>query len=191
MCGWPSRPIPWGFLNQVAEGRILDEIQRLPSLLSYLQGMVDKDAGRGRFILTGSHQPQLHQAISQSLAGRTASVHPWPFSFHELREYQPVLDPFGEICRRLVTPGLSKEGLETRRFYNSYLQTYVERDLRAMIQLRDLSQFQKFLTLLAGGGPDHQPRLAFERRGRFDHNHPQLALRCKASYVVFELPPLF
>ncbi|MDD3927432.1 MAG: AAA family ATPase, partial [bacterium] len=78
---------PRGFLGQIEGGGILDEVQRLPVLLSYLQGMVDKSDGRGRFILTGSHQPQLHEAISQSLAGRTAMLTLWPFSLHELRHY--------------------------------------------------------------------------------------------------------
>ena len=104
---------------------------------------------RGRFILTGSHQPQLHEAISQSLAGRTAMLTLWPFSLHELRRYESARDPFDLICRGCF-PRLHEEGLEPRRFYNGYLQTYVERDVRALIQLRDLSQFQKFLTLLAG-----------------------------------------
>ena len=65
---------PRGFLGQVKGSAILDEVQRLPALLSYVQGMVDKDRRRGRFILTGSHQPQLHGAITQSLAGRTAML---------------------------------------------------------------------------------------------------------------------
>ena len=65
---------PRGFLGQMEDGGILDEVQRLPALLSYIQGMVDKDGRRGRFILTGSHQPRLHEAISQSLAGRTAML---------------------------------------------------------------------------------------------------------------------
>ena len=63
---------PRGFLSQMDKGGILDEVQRLPALLSYIQGIVDKTGQAGQFILTGSHQPRLHEAISQSLAGRTA-----------------------------------------------------------------------------------------------------------------------
>ncbi len=140
---------PRGFLNQVEAGCILDEIQRLPMLLSYLQGMVDGSKGKGRFILTGSHQPQLHEAISQSLAGRTAVLTLWPFSFSEIRQYGLLPDPF-DLIPRGCYPRLHEEGLDARRFYNGYLQTYIERDVRALTQLRDLSQFQKFLTLLAG-----------------------------------------
>lgn len=76
---------PRGFLGQIEEGGILDEVQRVPELLSYLQGMIDKSKKRGRFILTGSHQPKLQEAINQSLAGRTAMLTLWPFSLNELR----------------------------------------------------------------------------------------------------------
>ena len=74
---------PRGFLSQMKEGGVLDEVQRLPALLSYLQGIVDTSRQPGRFILTGSHQPQLHEAISQSLVGRTAMLTLWP-CFHIL-----------------------------------------------------------------------------------------------------------
>lgn len=72
---------PRGFLAALADGGILDEVQKLPDIPSYLQGIVDSDRRPGRFILTGSHQPQVHQAISQSLAGRTAVLELYPFSF--------------------------------------------------------------------------------------------------------------
>ncbi|MDP2828652.1 MAG: AAA family ATPase [Sulfuricellaceae bacterium] len=95
---------PRGFLGQWGDGAVLDEIQRLPSLLSYLQGLVDRESGRGRFILTGSHQPRLQEAISQSLAGRTAVLTLWPFSLHELRHYFPLLNPFELISARQTSP---------------------------------------------------------------------------------------
>lgn len=182
---------PRGFLRQMEGGGILDEVQRLPALLSYIQGMVDKDTGRGRFILTGSHQPQLHEAISQSLAGRTAMLTLWPFSLHELRHYESARDPFDLICRGCF-PRLHAEGLEPRRFYNGFLQTYVERDVRALIQLRDLSQFQKFLTLLAGrvGQVVNLASLGSDVGASGTTIRNWLSV-LKASYVVFELSPFF
>lgn len=182
---------PRGFLDQVEGGGILDEIQRLPALLSYIQGMVDQDARRGRFILTGSHQPQLHEAISQSLAGRTAMLTLWPFSLPEVRQYKSVRDPF-DIIYRGSFPRLHEEGLEPRRFYNSYLQTYVERDVRALIQLRDLSQFQRFLTLLAGrvGQIVNLASLGNDVGASGTTIRNWLSV-LKASFVVFELPPFF
>jgi predicted AAA+ superfamily ATPase len=182
---------PRGFLAQMENGGILDEVQRLPVLLSYVQGMVDKTSKRGRFILTGSHQPQLHEAISQSLAGRTAMLALWPFSLHELHRYDLAWDPF-DLIHRGFFPRLHEEGLEPRRFFNGYLQTYVERDVRALIQLRDLSLFQKFLTLLAGrvGQVVNLASLGNDVGASSTTIRNWLSV-LKASYVVFELPPFF
>lgn len=180
---------PRGFLGQFPAGAILDEVQRLPVLLSYLQGSVDQQGDKGRFILTGSHQPRLHEAIGQSLAGRTAVLTLWPFSFRELGQYRPNWDPFDLIVRGCY-PRVHEDNLDPRRFFNSYLQTYVERDVRELIQLRDLSAFQKFLVLLAGriGQVVNLASLAN------DAGVSSTALRnwlsvLKASYVIFELQP--
>ena len=182
---------PRGFLSGMEKGCILDEVQRLPALLSYLQGMTDKSGGRGRFILTGSHQPQLHEAISQSLAGRTAMLTLWPFSFDELARYESSLSPFDLIVRGFF-PRLHEERLEPRRFYNGYLQTYVERDVRALIRLRDLSQFQQFLMLLAGRVGQVVNLASLSN----DLGVSSVTIRnwlsvLKASFVVFDLPPYF
>ncbi|MBW1775977.1 MAG: ATP-binding protein [Deltaproteobacteria bacterium] len=182
---------PRGFLGRMENGGVLDEVQRLPVLLSYIQGMVDKTRKRGRFILTGSHQPQLHEAISQSLAGRTAMLALWPFSLRELRRYDSAREPFALICRGFF-PRIHEEKLEPRRFFNGYLQTYVERDVRALIQLRDLSLFQKFLTLLAGrvGQIVNLASLGNDVGVSATTIRNWLSV-LKASYVVFELPPFF
>lgn len=183
---------PRGFLSQWQRGgAILDEVQRLPALLSYLQGQVDAAPAPGRFVLTGSHQPELHQAVSQTLAGRTAVLHLWPFSLHELRAYG-ALPPVFDLIVRGFYPRVHDQQLDPARFYGSYLQTYVERDVRALLKVQDLSLFQKFLTLLAG------------RIGQIinfaslsnDVGVSTTALRnwlsvLKVSYVVFELPPFF
>ena len=182
---------PRAFLNQLENGAILDEIQRLPILLSYIQGFVDKKRRPGQFILTGSHQPLLQEAISQSLAGRTAMLTLWPFSFSELRRYEMKLEAFDLIVKGFF-PRLHENGLESRRFYNAYVQTYVERDLRSLVQLRDLSLFQKFLLLLAGrvGRVVNFASLSNDLgvSGTTVKNWLNVL---KASYVVFELPPYF
>jgi uncharacterized protein len=182
---------PRGFLGQVPDGAILDEVQRLPALLSYIQGMVDASGRSGQFLLTGSHQPQLHEAISQSLAGRTAMLTLWPFSLQELRAYQTAWNPFDLIVQGCY-PRVHEEELEPRRFYNNYLQTYVERDVRALIQLRDLNQFQRFMTLLAGrvGQLVNYASLSNDIGVTATTIKNWLSV-LKASYVVFELPPFF
>jgi predicted AAA+ superfamily ATPase len=182
---------PRGFLGRMEGGGILDEVQRLPALLSYLQGMVDSDGRRGRFILTGSHQPHLREAIAQSLAGRTAMLTLWPFSLRELRHYETARSAFDVIARGCF-PRLHEERLESRRFYNSYLQTYVERDVRALIRLRDLSPFQNFLMLLAGrvGQLVNLASLSNDVGVSTTTIRNWLSV-LTASYVVFELPPFF
>lgn len=182
---------PRGFFAQTPDGAILDEVQRLPILLSYIQGIVDADQRPGRFILTGSHQPKLYEAISQSLAGRTAILSLWPFSLRELRHYKKDWAPF-ELVVQGCYPRLYEERLDPRRFYNNYVQTYVERDVRFLMQLRDLSQFQKFLTLLAG----RVGQIANFTSLSNDVGVSSTTIRnwinvLAASYVVFELPPYF
>lgn len=182
---------PRSFLAQMGNGGILDEVQRFPVLLSYIQGMVDDSRKRCQFILTGSHQPRLHEAISQSLAGRTAMLTLWPFSLNEIRRYDSPQDPFDLIYRGFF-PRLHEEGLEPRRFFNGYIQTYIERDVRALIQLHDLSLFQKFLTLLAGrvGQVVNFASLGNDVGASATTVRHWLSV-LKASYVVFELPPFF
>lgn len=182
---------PRGFLSQFERGAILDEIQRLPTLLSYLQKMIDQSPENGRFILTGSHQPELHNAISQSLAGRTAVITLWPFSVPEIKHYIPRPDPF-ELIVRGTYPRVHDQSLEPRRFYNAYLQTYVERDVRDLIQLKNLTAFQKFLTLLAGriGQVLNLSSLANDV-GLSSTTLRQWISVLKATYLVFELNPWF
>lgn len=182
---------PRGFLNQTEAGVILDEVQRLPILLSYIQGIVDREGGVGRFILTGSHQPRLHEAISQSLAGRTAMLSLWPFSLSELRHYKSTWAPF-ELIVRGCFPGIHERNLQARRFYNAYLQTYVERDVRALVQLREHSRFQNFLSLLAGRVGQIVNFSALSNDvGVSNTTIKNWISVLKASYVVFELPPYF
>jgi predicted AAA+ superfamily ATPase len=115
----------------------------------------------------------------------------WPFSFRELRRYPSTGGPFDVIVHGCF-PRLHEEGLDPRRFFNGYLQTYVERDMRALIQLRDLSQFQKFLTLLAGrvGQVVNLASLSNDTGVSATTIRNWLSV-LKASHVVFELPPFF
>ncbi len=180
---------PRGFLAQAKDGAILDEVQRLPLLLSYIQGIVDESGEPGHFILTGSHQPRLHEAIAQSLAGRTALLTLWPFSLVELENYKKDWNAF-ELIVKGFYPRLHEKRLSPRRFYNSYLQTYVERDVRALINLRDLTRFENFLTLLAGrvGQVLNLASLSNDVGVSATTIKNWLSV-LKASYVVFELPP--
>lgn len=182
---------PRGFLAQVPDGAVLDEIQRLPPLLSYLQGIVDRSGRSGMFILTGSHQPEIHQGISQSLAGRTAVLTLLPLSYSEVRNYRQQWDPFDLIVKGSY-PRLHEGGLASGRFFNSYLQTYVERDVRALINVKDLRAFQQFLALLAGrvGQIVNYTSLSNDVGVSATTIKSWIGV-LKASYVVWELPPYF
>lgn len=139
---------PKGFLQQRAAGAILDEVQRTPHLLSYIQVMVDESDQKERFILTGSHQAELHSAVSQSLAGRTALLRLLPLSLTELREAH-ITDPIERVILKGGYPRIYKENLPLSNAYSSYFQTYVERDVRQILQIKDLIQFERMIKLTA------------------------------------------
>lgn len=139
---------PRGFLAANRDGVILDEIQRVPELLSYIQTIVDLKNNPGQFILTGSQQFEVMNTISQSLAGRTALLKLLPFSLGELKQM-----PQSSIDRLMITgfyPRIHDQGLNPAQALGDYLETYVERDLRQLAMVKDISLFERFLKLCAG-----------------------------------------
>jgi hypothetical protein len=156
---------PKGFLRRFTRGVILDEIQRAPTLLSYLHSAVDQDAASGRFILTGSQQFQLMANVSQTLAGRTALVHLLPFCLGELlglppsdpwklaslpfKKEKPAF-PLEHILYQGLYPRIHDKKLEAPDWLSAYYRTYVERDVREVTNIGDLEMFQRFVRLCAG-----------------------------------------
>lgn len=128
---------------------IIDEVQRVPELLSYIQVMADESDQTGQFILTGSHHLNLHEAITQSLAGRTALLTLYPLSIKELLQSGFSLNR-DELIFTGFLPRIYKDKLEPHKAYRNYYQTYIERDLRQVSNIRNLDQYDKFLHLLAG-----------------------------------------
>ena len=182
---------PRSFLNNLPEGAILDEIQNLPQLLSYIQGIVDTTQLKGMFIITGSHQPELHQTVSQTLAGRTSILTLLPFTITELSQFKKELSPF-DIIFQGAFPRIHQEKIDPNRFYNGYVQTYVERDVRALINLKDLRLFQQFLLLLAGRiGQVINFTSISNDIGVSSTTIKNWISVLKASFVVFELSPYF
>ncbi|MFH2006732.1 MAG: ATP-binding protein [bacterium] len=144
-----ARSDPKGLLRSLSDGAVIDEIQRVPDLLSQIQVLVD-DAGReGMFVLTGSSQLQLMESVSQSLAGRTALLRLLPLSIPELTGAGITLDA-NELMFRGFYPRIHDRSLDPTRALGDYFETYVERDLRSFVQVRSLSQFQRFVRLCAG-----------------------------------------
>ena len=140
---------PRGFLSFYQDGAIFDEIQRAPDLCSYLQGIVDAKGKEGLFILTGSQQFEVSNKINQSLAGRTALVKLLPFSFEEIRETFSWRDTYYLLYKGFY-PRLWDKDLNPTQALRDYFETYVERDLRQLINIKNLHLFQRFVQLCAG-----------------------------------------
>ena len=139
---------PKSFMQTYRDGAILDEVQRTPDLLSYIQVRVDEADQKGMFILTGSHQAALHSAVSQSLAGRTSLLRLLPLSLEEIRKAH-ISDSLETIILKGGYPRIYKENLPLSNAYSSYFQTYVERDVRQILQIKDILQFERFIKLTA------------------------------------------
>jgi len=181
---------PRQLLNQYPDGVIFDEVQQVPELLSYIQVKVDETPEvKGKFVLTGSHQFSLNAAITQSLAGRTALLHLLPFSLSELAQDHPPLELHQQIFQGFY-PRIYQDHLDPTRTYRQYLETYLERDVRQLIQLKDLKTFQHFLKLCAGriGQLLNQNNLATEL-GVSSHTIKHWLSILEASYVIFRLNP--
>ena len=138
---------PKAFFSTYHAPLILDEIQRVPELLSYIQVLADETDEKGQYILTGSHQLELAAAISQSLAGRTALLRLLPLSLKELKS-AGIEMPRDEILLKGFMPRLYRENIRPSTLYSEYFQNYLERDLRQLIAIRDLLLFEKFLLRL-------------------------------------------
>ena len=180
---------PRTFLKTYAAPVIFDEIQRVPDLLSYIQVAVDDCKDRGRYILTGSHNLSLHAAISQSLAGRTAILTLWPLSIEELHTTGMRAER-EEWIHKGFFPRVYDESLDPGRHAGNYLQTYVERDVRQILQVRDLGQFEQFIFYLAGrtGQLLNYESMANDL-GVTGKTLKQWVSVLEASFVIFRLLP--
>ncbi len=138
---------PRGFLENFKDGIIIDEIQYVPELLSYIQGFADESKLYGKFIITGSQNLYLMQSVSQSLAGRAAVFNLLPFSINELNNEN---FDFYEYIYKGFYPPIYDRKLNSSEWLQSYIGTYVERDIRQIINVKDLSKFQLFVKLCAG-----------------------------------------
>ena len=183
---------PNAFLKKYANQVIFDEIQRAPQLLSYIQGIVDKDNSNGRFVLTGSHQLELRAAISQSLAGRTGILNLLPLSILELETANIRFDTFEDYLFQGFMPRIYDQKQRPRTAYANYYQTYVERDVRQLIQLKDASIFEKFIMLIAGrvGQIINYQSLANDV-GVSSKTIKQWLSVLEASFIIFKLAPYY
>jgi hypothetical protein len=182
---------PRGFLAAYPNGAVLDEIQRAPELLSYIQPMIDERQETGQYILTGSQQFEVMEGVSQSLAGRTALVKLLPFSIPELL---PDRLP-ASLDKMIFTgfyPRIYDRGLDPSEVMSYYFETYVERDIRRLVAVRDLSQFEKFVRLCAGRVGQLLNLQSLAADVGISHTTARSWLTLlEASYLVFVLHPWF
>jgi len=141
---------PRAFLGQYKNGAIFDEIQRVPQLLSYMQGVIDAQPNKvGLFIITGSQNLLLLESISQTLAGRIAFIHLLPFSFTELEGSKYGKQSLNKLILNGGYPRLYDKKINPVDYYPNYLLTYVERDVRQIKNISNLALFQRFLKVCA------------------------------------------
>jgi predicted AAA+ superfamily ATPase len=170
---------------------VLDEIQRVPEILSAIQVLVDEKREVGKYILTGSHQPLLREGITQLLAGRTAVLQLLPLSLAELSDSGITLDRDDYLVRGFL-PASYAHGIPPADLYRSYYATYVERDVRQIINMDKQGAFELFLKLLAGrvGQLVNLNSMA----GETGVSQPTLASWLsvlEASFIIFRLQPYF
>jgi len=183
---------PIGFLNRYSSNVILDEVQRVPELFSYLQTRVDESGMMGQYVLSGSQNFHLMESITQSLSGRIAIFKLLPFDIHELKEADIWAEDLGSAIIKGFYPAIYDRNLDHSIYYSNYLQTYVDRDITHLKNVHDKKRFRSFISICAS-------------RNSQVLNLSNLAKDCgisqptakswlsilESSYIVFLLPPYY
>ena len=178
---------PRGFLQRYPHHVILDEIQRVPDLFSYLQTHVDQNNQAGQIVITGSHNFLLMERITQSLAGRVGITRLMPFSLFELQDIKQETDEFlfkgfyPRIYDQMIRPGT---------FYKNYVSTYIEKDVRQLKQLTKIDDFTRFIHILAGrNGQELNLSSVSEQTGVSHTTVREWISVLEASFLIFRLRP--
>lgn len=181
---------PKGFLSQFPDGVLIDEVQNVPELLSYIQGIVDNDPKR-KFFLTGSSQFGLLRSVSQSLAGRSAVFELLPLSLSEIAS-EDNGDSVDEILYRGFYPAVWSGKNIPKLLYPNYVKTYIERDVRDLLAIKDLDLFQRFVRLCAAriGSIFNASELSNELGVSVNTVNSWVSV-LQASYLIYLLPPFF
>lgn len=183
---------PRYFLSLYSKHTIFDEIQRVPSLFSYIQTYVDSQGENGIYIFSGSQNFLLMESVSQSLAGRTAILNLAPFSFSELKKANLLPQDLNSLLFKGFYPRIYDKSPNPYDYYQSYIKTYIERDVRNLKNITNLSTFQKFIKLCAGriGQLLNITELSNEAGINVATAKSWLSL-LEASYIIFTLKPYY
>ena len=183
---------PRHFISIYSQKVIIDEIQQVPELLSYLQTHIDSVNESGMYVLTGSHNLLLMQSISQSLAGRTALLSLAPFSVAELRSENLVPQTTNEMLFKGSFPRIYDKQIEATDFYPSYIKTYIDRDVRILRNINDYSAFTRFLKLCAGRCSQILNVTALAEDAGITRKTAEAWLSVlEASYIIYMLKPYY
>ncbi len=181
---------PKSFMNSIKKGIIIDEIQRYPELLSYIQISIDEDFKPGRYVITGSQNLLLLSNVSQSLAGRVSIVKLLPFSVNELAAVKNTSRDESELILRGFYPAIYDKKFDPGEYYANYITTYVERDVRSIQNIGDLSSFTRFLQILAGRIGQLLNLSEIGAQVGVSHNTIKSWVSIlEASYIIFLLQP--
>jgi uncharacterized protein len=184
-----ARRDPRGFLAEYPSGAIFDEIQNVPDLTGFLQEEVDQRPGAGRFILTGSRQLGLLHAVSQSLAGRTAVLHLLAPGLAELRRFPEPPDDLMSVLWTGAYPRIHDQRVPAGRWLADYVSTYLQRDVRQVLNVVDLSAFTTFLRLAAGRTGQELNLSTLGADAGVSHNTARSWLAVlEASFICFRVP---
>jgi hypothetical protein len=190
-----AREDPKGFLNSLGEGAIIDEIQNVPELTSSIQVLVDKKKKNSLYILTGSRQFEIMEALTQSLSGRSALLTLLPFSLNEIAALNQGKKLLADNRRLIYTgfyPRIYDQGLDPVQALGDYYVTYIERDIRKIINVKNLATFSNFMRLAAGRTGSILNISSLARDAGISHTNAREWLGLlQASYIVFLLEPWF
>jgi predicted AAA+ superfamily ATPase len=179
---------PRQFLDRFPEGCILDEVQRAPELFSYLQGRLDAASEAGQFILTGSQQFDMMAQISQTLAGRIGMLKLLPFAYDEIPAGRTL--NLNEVLWQGAYPPIFDQNIDPAFWYDAYIATYVERDVRQILNVQDTQLFQRFLALCSGNIGQLFNASRIGNDCGLNHGTVSKWLSVlEASYIAFRLPP--
>ncbi|SOE20927.1 hypothetical protein SAMN06298216_1402 [Spirosomataceae bacterium TFI 002] len=183
---------PKSFFETYHTKVIFDEAQQVPKLFSYLQVMVDESGKMGEFILSGSQNFLLLQKISQTLAGRVGLLKLMPFDFRELKAANLLPKSYEEIMFNGFYPALYDRDISPNRYYPNYIQTYVERDVTDIINIRDINQFKLFMRLCAARVGQSLNINGLSRECGISQPTAKAWLSVlESSYIIYLLPPYF
>ncbi|OGL44996.1 MAG: AAA family ATPase [Candidatus Schekmanbacteria bacterium RBG_16_38_10] len=183
---------PRGFLSTYNKGVIIDEVQRVPALFSYIQTAVDKKNSACQFILTGSQNILIQENISQTLAGRVAILKLLPLSLEELKHTPYELNNAEKYIFKGFYPRIYDKKIAPSDWYPNYIQTYVERDVRLLKNIENLNIFQKFVKMCAGRAGQILNLSSLGNECGITHNTARSWLSIlESSYIIFFLKPYY